>query len=149
MKKIKLTQDKYAVVDNADFDYLNQWKWSLLQGKYAHRNAGKKGHIRMHRLIMDAPNDMSVDHINGDGLDNRRSNLRICSHRENLKNMRISRSNRSGYKDIYWDSTRQKFAVQIMSDGKKYYGGRYDAIGEAIQSRNKLILELHKEFANV
>lgn len=149
MKKIKLTQGKYALVDDIDYEWLNQWKWCVLQSKYVHRNAGRGKWVRMQRLIMNAPNGMSVDHINGDTLDNRRSNLRLCTHRENTKNMRLSRANKTGYKDIYWDSTRKKWAVQVMSDGVKVYGGRFDNITEAIKSRNSLVRKLHGEFAHV
>jgi hypothetical protein len=147
MKKIKLTQNKYALVDDGDFGWLNQFKWCVVQGKYAHRNVGGGKWIRMHRLIMKAPSGTSVDHINGNTLDNRRSNLRLCSHRENTKNMQLSRANSTGIKDVYWDTSRGRWAVQIMSDGKKYYGGRFVNLKSAVVSRDKLIKQLHGSFA--
>ena len=96
MKHIKLSRGKSAIVDDMDFESLNAFKWSLTVGKtgkmYAHRRAGKpkKRLISMHRVIMgidDKPGTVTVDHLNGDGLDNRRENLRVCTLGENSRNL--------------------------------------------------------------
>ena len=76
MKKIKLTQGKYAIVDDEDFAYLNQWRWYYHNNYAVHTNKNKS-RIYMHRFILNTPKKMFSDHINGNGLDNRRSNLRI------------------------------------------------------------------------
>lgn len=148
MREIKLTRGRVALVDDTDFEWLNQWKWTLLQDKYAHRNAGGGKWIRMHRLIIGAPIGFHVDHINGDGLDNRRSNLRLCSASQNLMNRGANKNSRSGYKDIFWQKDRQRWFVQVMKDGRKYNGGRHKTLEEAIIKRNNLLNSLHKEFAH-
>ena len=143
--RIPLTQGKSAIVDLADFEYLSRWKWSTLQGHYAHRNTGD-GWVRMHRLIMGEPEGM-VDHRDGDGFNNRRTNLRTCTAQQNSANKRISRNNTTGYKNIYWDTARKRWAVQIMNNGRKHSIGRYTNLEEAISARDEAVLNLNGEFA--
>lgn len=102
MKKIKLTQNKHALVDNTDFDWLNKFKW------YASWNPSTKGFyatrglrigktlktLTMHRVIMNTPKRKMTDHINGNTLDNRKSNLRICHNNENQTNTKNHRNNK-------------------------------------------------------
>src|SRR5574343_411505 len=111
MKEIQLSQGKVAIVDDEDYDYLNQWKWYAAERKcgiwYATRNIRKDGKVRiipMHRVILNTPKGMDTDHINGDGLDNRRSNLRSCTHMENIcnPNRSLSPTKSSRFKGVYW-----------------------------------------------
>jgi hypothetical protein len=122
MKTIELTQGKYAMVSDADYDYLNQWKWFAVycDGWYAARKEGTHT-IYMHRQIMSAPRRMQVDHKNGDGLDNRRVNLRVCVIAENQRNSRRRRDNRTGYKGV--SPYRGKYRAQIQVNGKNIYLG--------------------------
>jgi len=100
MKEIKLTQGKFAIVDDADYNWLNQWKWYAKicsNGKRIYvarfqRINGKPTTIYMHRIITNCPEDKEVDHINGDSLDNRRKNLRIVTRSENSNNRRYNRN---------------------------------------------------------
>src|SRR3990167_2096609 len=103
MKKIKLSQNKYALVDDSDFEFLNQWKWSLSSGGYAERQelkslGGEK--IRMHRLIIGAKEGQQADHKNMNRIDNRRGNLRICTKSQNMMNCGRRKNNTSGYKGV-------------------------------------------------
>ena len=99
MKNIKLTKGKFAKVDDEDYEYLNQWKWYASHCPsgniwYAQRSAynnGKRKTIKMHRLIIDANKKNVVDHIDGNGLNNTKSNLHECSQRENVINSYIRR----------------------------------------------------------
>jgi hypothetical protein len=94
MKEIQLTRGQFALVDDADYEWLNQWKWFAQKHKdsyYAARTRSEtetvtRGIILMHRVIMDTPDDMQVDHINHNGIDNQRLNLRNCTQQENLWN---------------------------------------------------------------
>ena len=96
MKKIELTQDQYAIVDDADYDWLNQWKWFAYKHRrgnfYAARMSptknGSRFYIRMSREILGLEHNdkRQGDHIHHNTLDNRRANLRICTNAENLKN---------------------------------------------------------------
>jgi hypothetical protein len=93
MKEIKLTKGKTAIVDDEDFDRLSQYKWQFAVIGYARRTVyvkGKKGRqtLYMHRDILATPSDMFTDHINGNRLDNRKENLRVCTQAENNRNRR-------------------------------------------------------------
>jgi len=104
VREIALTKGFVALVDEADYDWLSQWKWCFSGrrsgGGYAMRRAGPRAAgrtIYMHRLIMGEPEVAQVDHINGDRLDNRRSNLRVCSRAENRRNTSKTARNSSGF----------------------------------------------------
>lgn len=92
MKEIKLTQDKVALVDDADYDYLNQFKWYVTKGPktfYAGRDLvidGVTRRLKMHRIIMSTPCGLVTDHIDHNGLNNQRSNLRNCTKSQNQRN---------------------------------------------------------------
>ncbi len=94
MKEIKLSQQgKYkgmfvALVDDEDYEYLNQWRWSVMVGKRANYAHGYKDNkiVYMHRAILEDSENMDIDHIDHDGLNNQRHNLRLCSHSDNMKN---------------------------------------------------------------
>lgn len=105
MKEIPLTKGKIALVDDTDYDWLIQWKWHAwtAKGKWFAISQEKEGHkMKMHRLIMNAPDGLQVDHRNHNGLDNRRENLRICTNTENSRNRRIRRDNTTGFKGVHW-----------------------------------------------
>jgi len=111
MKEIPLTQGKVALVDDEDFEWLNQWKWTayiprsghtVYAYRHIHDGHAYKRSIRMHRLIMGVEDDPSrnVDHINHNGLDNRRSNLRFATQQQNLQNARKRRSGVCSFKGV-------------------------------------------------
>lgn len=146
MKKIKLHGKrgigKYILVDNEDFALINQYKWYFNKG-YAERIIYVKGSGRdrpkkymqsVHRLIMDAPKGKSVDHINHDGLDNRRENLRVCSHMQNMNNIRMPKNNTSGYKGVRWHKGAQKWIAEIRCMGTRYYLGLYTNVDDAVNA---------------
>lgn len=102
-KCIVLSSGDNTIVDDEWFDYLNQWKWHRSSSGYASRNEwinGESVKILMHRVIMNPPESMYVDHANHDVLDNRQDNLRVCSPSQNHGNMLISKHNTSGYKGV-------------------------------------------------
>ncbi len=111
MKTIPLTQGKIAIVDDSDYEYLSQWKWHYNSG-YAER--GK--HIHMHRVVLGT--SQTVDHINGETLDNRRSNLRPINHSTNAMNMRKHKG-ASKYKGVSFSNGYWR--VQIWKDNKKVF----------------------------
>src|SRR5690625_2672181 len=116
MKKITLSNGFYSLVDEDILDKYRHIKWS--DNGYAFTSVidgGKKRTVYLHRLIMNPPPDMVVDHINGDKLDNRRSNLRICSHRQNLWN--TERINVDYRKD------RKKWRARIERNKKSFFLG--------------------------
>src|SRR3972149_6021810 len=111
MKKIKLTKDEFALVDDEDFEYLNQFAWQCSPLGYATRRIG------MHREIIKTPKGMYTDHINGNPLDNRKENLRIVTFSQNMLNRKRYKNNKSGHKGVVWNKDRQKWRVRIDVKG--------------------------------
>ena len=129
IKKIKLSQGKFALVDAEDYDYLMQWCWCAVKGTntfYAARNDKFTGTTKMHRVIMNAPKGMEVDHINRDGLDNRKENLRIVTRRGNQSNRRDQLSLMGAY------TIKGKFYYsRIGVSGKSIYLGSFKTAEQA------------------
>lgn len=132
------------------FDFLSQWHWSF-SGIYAVRHTGTWGKnlkkIYLHRFIMNTPEGMDTDHINGDKLDNQKSNLRICSHGENMRNQIIRANNTSGYKGVSL-MKNGKYQVHIWKNGQQYFLGNFEDIEQAKEKYNKAAREYHKEYAS-
>ena len=149
MKKIPLTQGKFTIVDDGDFEYLKNFKWSFAKG-YAVRNNKIKGnfrHLFMHRIILKPSPKMFTDHINHNKLDNRRCNLRECTMSQNLMNQKVSSVSTSGYKGVHFLKDRQKWQVEIMVFYKKIYLGQFDNKLDAALAYNKAALKYFGEFA--
>jgi len=155
MKKILLHTGEYTLVDDKDFGWLNQWKWYKSTNGYALRNIHKKIgfkqykniHIRMHRLIIDAPKNKFTDHINHNKLDNRRSNLRTVNKSQNEHNTDKRRNNTTGYLGVF--KGRNKYMARITINGKHIYGGFFKDVKEAALARDKIALKYHGEFARL
>ena len=157
MKEIPLTQGKVAIVSDCDYEWLSQYKWQAMRGyketfyaAHAVRpKVGKRGYIYMHRLILDAPDGMQVDHVNGDGLDNRRQNLRLATNAENRRNTRIAANNTSGCKGVCWDKVEKKWIAQIGINGRTRRIGRFDFLLDAALAYDRAAMAHYGEFANV
>ena len=155
MKEIQLTQGKVALVDDADYLYLNQFKWHINKQNrnnfYArtviYQNKKRIG-IVMHRLLLKCEGKI-IDHISGDGLDNRRSNIRCCTKSENLLNRRININNNSGYKGVSWFKVVKKWRAQIQYKKIVYHLGTYDKRIDAAKAYNKAAIKFHGEFAKL
>lgn len=155
-KEIELTQGQYALVDDEDFDYLNQWKWfaaydpspKSYYAVYTQYGKERKINIRMHRVITNCPDGYEVDHINGNTLDNRRCNLRICIKRDNQKNKKIYKNNTSGYKGVSWSKANKKWIASIKINGCQKYLGLYSTPEKAHEAYKAAALKYHGEFAN-
>lgn len=154
MKKIFLPGGHVAIVDAEDYESLTQWKWHFNKG-YAVRKAyvgvvdGKEKYknIRIHRLVIKAPEDLQVDHINGNRLDNRKSNLRLCSAYQNNLNRCGVKNTSSKYKGVSWRGYINKWTAQIEVNGKyKHIGCFYDECDAAL-AYNLIAAEYFSEFA--
>jgi len=143
MKKIKLSQDKYALVDDDDYEILSVYKWYARKDRYIfyaqRKNNPNDKAILMHRVIMNPPSNMFIDHINRNGLDNRKKNLRIVTHSQNHFNEKIRIDNTSGYKGIQFNKKNKKWIAYIS---KKYLGSFKD-IKDAIECRNIAIKHIY------
>ena len=148
MKTIPLTQNKFAKVDDSDYAELSKNKWYArkdLNTFYAQRKEkinGKWVFVHMHRVVAGTPDGMKTDHIDGDGLNNQRSNLRVCTHQENMMNMRTRKDNTSGTKNIYWHKRDNKWEVKMNYKEKTYTKGFFKVLDEALEALKQLRKDL-------
>ena len=158
MKRIPLTKGQFALVDDQDYQWLNQWRWRYhksTNGKtgYAFRNErigpGKRRHVSMHRLIMGAGEKQEVDHVDTNGINNQRSNLRVCTRTQNRSNLSAYRTNTSGFKGVSWDKGARKWAARIAAKGRRIHLGLFTNKIEAAHAYNQAALRYHGEFAHL
>lgn len=157
MKKVPLTQGKYALVDDSDFEALTRHDWHVSkQSKgrfYALRSVangkGKQKAIRMHREIMQTPEDMETDHVDGNGLNNQRSNLRVCTKAENNRNVSKRRDNTSGFKGVSFEKSSKRWAANIMSNGKQIKIGRFPTKESAYAAYCEACVKYHGAFSRL
>lgn len=152
MKEIK-TKHHVILVSDKDYDKLNQYTWHVMKTKfnklYARRwscSGKSKKAILMHREILNAPNNMQVDHINNDSLDNRRDNLRICTRQQNTQNRK---SKVTKYKGVSFNRVNGKYHSQIVEPRtkKRLHLGDYDTPEQSARVYDGFAKKLHGEFA--
>lgn len=129
MKLIPLSRGESAMVDDEDFEKLNQFNWFVDNSinRYASRSRSPSDPGRermMHRFILNPPKEMQIDHIDGDGFNNQKSNLRICTQGNNNKN-RVIQKHSTPFKGVAWHKRNKKFVAYIRVDGKRTYLGSF------------------------
>lgn len=163
MKKIPLTRDLYALVDDEDYEYLNQFNWfaqrnSSTNEYYAARKSkrvgGKQYMILMHKVIMGDPKDLegrriAIDHKNRNTLDNRRENLRVATASQNRTNSKVRSDNTSGYIGVYKDKRSGKWVARATIHGEHYSLGYHHCKHKAAQAYNEAVLKYHGDFASL
>jgi len=145
---IPLTKGKVAIVDAEDYAWLSQYKWHASKkgyNWYACRNYNRSI-VCMHRVIMNAPKGMLVDHIDHNGLNNRRSNLRLCTSSQNHQNRERTRGT-SNYKGVYREKRYRKWCASVYFEGRNHYLGSFSNEVEAARAYDKKAAELFGEFA--
>lgn len=155
MKEIPLTNGLFAKVDESDFEILSKFNWQAVNNRkyYARRHImidGKKSKIYMHREIMGVTkSDVFVDHIDGDGLNNTRANLRVASHSENLANVPKRNGTSSKYRGVNFKKSTGKWQVQIQHNNKMHWVGSFNNEIEAAKAYDKKAVELFGAFAQL
>ena len=151
MRTIPLPQGRAALVDDCDYEYLMQWKWQFHTRKstgYANRLGcvgGKRRRIYMHRLVADRigmnAQHRDVDHVDGNGLNNQRNNLRLATRSQNNVNSKRPKNNTSGFKGVYPHAQVNKWCAQIGVAGRRLYLGYFDDPREAASAYNEAALK--------
>jgi hypothetical protein len=158
MKQIPLTKGQFALVDDEDFEFLNQWKWNAYKSKYSYyaRRSAKKSDgahyknrnvIFMHNVILGTKNGLVGDHKDGNGLNNQRENLRMATRSQNTANKRAY--GKSKYLGVYFDTTARKWRATIKNNDKVLCLGRFYLEEDAAKAYDKKAIEIHGEFANL
>lgn len=149
MKKLKLTQNKYALVDDKDFKYLSQFKWHIISKRYIARSyLGKE--ILLHRDLLNPSKEFEIDHIDGNPLNNQRNNLRLANHAENIRNRtRVNKNNSSGITGVCWFKRDKKWRARLMINGKEIHLGLFSKKEDAIKKREQAAKQYFGEFAYI
>lgn len=154
MIHIPLTQGKAALVDDEDYELVSQYKWCAVKdGNTYYAQSwlyvdGKKTTIRMHRIVVGAIKGQQVDHKNGNGLDNCKENLRLCTTTQNSMNQR-SNGGTSIYKGVNWKKTENCWEAGIRVGGKRKFLGHFKEEIEAAKAYDSAALEYFGEFASI
>ena len=156
MAEIPLSRGLVAIVDDEDAEWLSNWRWYSRPSSHAtyaartvKRNDGTSQSIYMHRLILDCPSGLYVDHINRDCLDNRRSNLRICTASQNGMNKRGKEGSVTGVKGVFFDKGRGKYFAAIRMNGRTRRLGTFVDMEEAAKAYQRAAIELFGPFARL
>ena len=151
MREILLTQGKIALVDDCDFEYLNQWKWCTAKdGNTFYAVRGRTPSIRMHRIIIErmyGRQFKEIDHKDRNGLNNQRVNLRSVTTADNQHNQKVNKNNTSGYTGVRCDRGVWRACIQIH--GKRRDLGYFNNPLEAAKAYNAAALEHFGEFARL
>lgn len=123
-----------ARISAKDTARVREHRWSLVSRKRAVGTgyaecSGKR--LRLHRFILDAPCDKEVDHVNGDGLDCRRRNMRLTTRAKNAQNLGVRRDSSTGHRNVIWDKARAAYRVEVRVNGVSLYGGRFQSLAAA------------------
>jgi hypothetical protein len=149
---IPLTRGLYAIVDAADYEWLMQWKWTVKRGRYtfyAYRNdySGGQHHVTMHALLCPASPGNETDHRNGNGLDNRRSNLREATPSQQRQNEKIRSDNSTGHKGISACAQTGLYKASLKIGGRYIWLGRHASLESATSARKRAEAQYFGEFA--
>jgi hypothetical protein len=150
--QIQLTKGKFAIVDYEDYIILSKFNWHCVGGRYAARSVGGRDNKKMeylHRVVAGAGDGDVVDHINGNPLDNRRSNLRVGTQQQNIYNQSVRKNNKSGYRGVAWQDDAKKWEVRIHKEGTKHYLGLFKCKHDAARVYNFWAHDLYGEYAKL
>jgi hypothetical protein len=151
MKIIKATKGYEVIVDDSDYDWLSKFRWfSNVDPKgYVSIRANNKGALLyMARMILGVSDkNLCVDHINRNSLDNRRCNLRICTRKQNTQNVKLNRTNTSGYRGVNFYKQNRKWVAKISIDGRRKSIGYYSTPEDAARAYDNICLKERGEFA--
>ncbi len=146
--KIPLINGGLSLVDEEDYEFLSQFTWRRNQNGYAFRTSHKPYTLsrQMHRIVAQTPVGMATDHINGDRLDNRRSNLRVCTMSQNARNTNPLSTNKHGLRGVCWCKQTGRWKAYVTYMGKQVWLGRFDELADALKARETAASQIGGEF---
>lgn len=154
--EIPLSQGLVTIIDARDFALICNHKWYASKGgntQYAvtniYREDRSRGRLALHRVLMDAPAGMDVDHIDGDGLNNRRSNLRLATRSQNIYNKPANRGGTSKFKGVHWNPKLNKWRASVTIKGVKTNIGCFVDEADAARAYDVKARELFGEYARL
>lgn len=144
----------FATIDEEDADKVSGFRWNVRKDvntfsatAAVYLGGRRQKIVSMHRIIMPCPEGMMIDHINLDGLDNRKENLRIAANSQNVMNQGLRSSNSSGFKGVYWKTQENRWVAQIRSNGRYWFLGYFDDPVLAAIAYDMAAQEIQGEFA--
>lgn len=156
MKEIPLTKGYVALVDDADYEEMSEHRWQacvqserLVYAKRDYQVDRKRFSVLMHRAIIDAPPDSEVDHADGNGLNNCRANLRVCSFTQNQQNRGKRPNTTSKYKGVSWHARSRRWRARICVNGKELYLGGFTSEKEAADTYDAKAREVFGGYARL
>lgn len=158
MKLIPLTRGKFTKVDDEDFERVAKYRWyadlqgarNVYRARRVVRRNGKRVNLYLHRFILNAPKGLEIDHINHDPLDNRKSNLRLCTRQENTRNQRRHLDKNTPYKGVYKDknSRSHPWRAMIVVRNKQKYLGSFSTPKQAAERYDREAIKCFGVFAS-
>jgi len=158
MKQIPLSQGKFALIDDEDYERVSKYKWCVNSSGYAVRSFRelqangnyKQKAMKMHRFIMNAnEGDGIIDHRDTIRINNQKYNLRVASFVENLRNQKINKNNKSGFKGVRLHKPSSLYIAQIGINGKQKHIGYFKCPVEAAKAYNEAAIKYFGEFAQL
>lgn len=155
---LKVTSDKFGIfdfiIDNEDVQRVNEYHWGIFAAKsqvcdyVAYYAFNSNNEIFLHRLIMECPSNNVVDHIDGNTLNTRKNNLRICTRKDNAKNRKVSKNNTSGCAGVLWNTKipTPKWMSYICINNKAKTLGYFDNFEDAVKVRKEAELKYYGEY---
>lgn len=134
------------MADIDDLPLIHAYNWSIDRKVYIKNSTSG---IRFHRAVIGAKQGDVVDHIDGNTLNNRKRNLRICTQFDNQKNRGANKNNTSGYKGVCWNKDKKKWTAQLFSDGRRVLNKHFDTKEAAAHAYNEAAIKYHGEFAKL
>jgi len=135
------------MVDDSDFEELNKYNWQLSNFNAVVRHVKGEKQVQLHRMVMKAPLGIEIDHIDGNRLNNQKSNLRFATSSQNKMNRGPRKDNHSGYKGVSWHKQINKWTSRIQIGNTYKHLGLFENIIEAVKAYNNAALKFHGEFA--